>query len=210
LNTMSLEQEKGAAKLVHNVNISQCNQVSGAVNSNKVKFPMCKCKDKKAFLYCGTEAIPDGQGAKQRKFNVTFAKQHSACKYSAPYCSVAAEQHQLTDLAKLLDPKPSNCETLYDELVDSSIDILVNNVGSLMYFLAYDSPENPIVNRKGFAMTLHEQIKGEGFVSEDLLQAKFPTLGQRRALMQKVAKEKSDIADMNTAVSFFQKAHRSA
>merc|ERR1712190_62318 len=109
-------------------------------------------------------------------------------KYSAPYCSAAANQHQLTDLAKILNPKPENCDTLYDELVDSSIDILVNNVGSLMYYLAYDKPEAPIVKRNGFGSLLYNKIKGEGFVVEDLLQAKFTSLGQKKILAEKVHK----------------------
>merc|ERR1711904_446085 len=165
-------------------------------------------------LFCGVEPIDDpDDDVGARKFNVTWVLQQHACKYSKPYCSGAAKQHQLTDLAKLLNPKPENCETLYDELVDSSIDILVNNVGSLMYFLAYDAPEAPIVKRNGFAMQLFERLKGDGMedtVSEDLLQARFPTLGQKRILAQKVLKMKKDIADMNSAISFFQKASMSA
>merc|ERR1719451_148554 len=115
-----------------------------------------------------------------------------------PYCSAAANQHQLTDLAKLLNPKPENCETLYDELVDSSIDILVNNVGSLMYYLAYDHPEEPIIKRSGFAMQLFDKIKGEGvgYMPEDVL-------------AEKVRKQKQDINDIESAYSFFQKAYMS-
>merc|ERR1712178_238158 len=144
-------------------------------------FPLCKCKDYKANIFCGTEAIVE-ENEEQRKFNASFVKQNPACKYSMPYCSAAANQHQLTDLAKLLNPRPENCETLYDELVDSSIDILVNNVGSLMYFLAYDHPDAPIVKGNGLAMELFEKVKGEGVLSEDLLQATFPALGQKRIL----------------------------
>merc|ERR1712070_494152 len=207
------KEEKGAAKLVQDVRITKCSDVSGAVQRNDAKFPLCKCNDYQARVFCGTEAIIDKEGDEQRKFNASFVKQHAACKYSAPYCSAAANQHQLTDLAKLLNPKPENCETLYDELVDSSIDILVNNVGSLMYFLAYDQPEAPIVKRNGFAMQLFEKLKGdgmEGMIPEDLLQARFPTLGQKRILAEKALKMKNDIADMNSAISFFQKASLSA
>jgi len=210
LNTMAQEtEEKGAAQVIQDVKITKCSDVSGAVSRNDAEFPLCKCEDYKAYIFCGTEAIVE-ENEEQRKFNASFVKQHPACKYSAPYCSAAANQHQLTDLAKLLNPKPENCETLYDELVDSSIDILVNNVGSLMYFLAYDQPEAPIVKRSGFAMQMYEKLKGEGMVSEELLRAKFPTLGQKRILVEKVMKMKSDIADMNSAISFFQKASMSA
>merc|ERR1712048_417399 len=139
---------------------------------------------------------------------------HPACKYGKPYCSTGiqrtTQQHNLRDLAKVLNPRPENCDTLYNELVDSSIDILVNNVGSLMYYLAYDQPETPIVKRSGFAMQLFGKLKGDSFVSEELLQAKFPSLGQKRALAEKVLKMKSDVEDMNRAISFFQKAHTSA
>merc|ERR1712232_656922 len=211
LNTMAQEkEEKGVAKLAQDVRITKCSDVSGAVKRNDANFPLCKCDDYQARVFCGTEAIIDAEGGEQRKFNASFVKQQAACKYSAPYCSAAANQHQLTDLARLLNPKPENCETLYDELVDSSIDILVNNVGSLMYFLAYDQPEAPIVKRNGFAMQMYEQLKGDGMVSEELLRAKFPTLGQKRILMEKVMKMKNDIADMNSAISFFQKASMSA
>merc|ERR1711981_1191080 len=126
-----------------------------------------------------------------------------------PYCSATAKQHQLTDLANLLNPKPENCETLYDELVDSSIDILVNNVGSLMYYLAYDSPDAAIVKRDGFAMQLFEKIKGEAHVPDELLQARYPTLGQRKILAEKVRKLKNDISDLDLAISLFQKAFAS-
>merc|ERR1712176_1722889 len=163
LNTMAQETEvKGAASLVQDVQITKCSDVSGAVKRRDADFPFCKCDSYEARVFCGTEAIIDKDGDEQRKFNASFVKQHPACKYSMPYCSAAANQHQLTDLAKLLNPKPEDCETLYDELVDSSIDILVNNVGSLMYFLAYDHPAAPIVKRSGFAMQMYEQLKGEG------------------------------------------------
>merc|ERR1711879_714398 len=144
------------------------------------------------------------------KFNMTEVMDHPACKYGKPYCSTAiqqtTQQHNLRDLAKILNPKPENCDTLYDELVDSSIDILVNNVGSLMYWLAYDSPDTPIVKRDGFAMDLVESIKGEGFVSEDLLLARYPTLGAKQRLMDEVVKQKSDMQDFNTVIVLLQNA----
>ena len=111
----------------------------------------------------------------------------------------------MTDLAQLLDPRPTNCETLYDELVDSSIDILVNNVGSLMYFLAYDSPVAPIVQKSGFSMDLYEKIKGEGLVSEDLLLSKFPSLGHQRRITEKVVKLSADIECLEDAIAYFQR-----
>merc|ERR1711904_118467 len=210
LNTMAQEkEEKGAAKLVQDVRITKCSDVSGAVKRNDANFPLCKCDDYQARVFCGTEAIIDKDGDEQRKFNASFVKQHPACKYSMPYCSAAANQHQLTDVAKLLNPKPENCETLYDELVDSSIDILVNNVGSLMYYMAYDHPEEPIVKRNGFAMQLFDKIKGEdvGHMPEDVLAAKFPSLGQKKILADKVMKQKQDVRDIEQAYSFFQKAY---
>merc|ERR1711953_1397476 len=118
-----------------------------------------------------------------------------------------AQQHQLSDLAKVLNPRPENCDTLYDELVDSSIDILVNNVGSLMYFLAYDSPDSPIINRRGFAMELVDSIKGEeGLVSESLLQAKFPSMGQKQRLVENMEKQKDAIRYFNKVLSLLQSA----
>merc|ERR1712048_684711 len=164
-------------------------------------FPLCKCVGHRAALFFGTEVILDGQEQKQRKFNVSEVKQHPACKYSDPYCSATAQQHQLSDLAKVLNPRPENCDTLYDELVDSSIDILVNNVGSLMYYLAYDHPEEPIIKRNGFAMDLLEKVKGEGvgYMPEDVLAAKFPSLGQKKILADKIMKQKQDIQDIESA-----------
>merc|ERR1719277_2865404 len=149
---------------------------------------MCMCKDYKASVFCGTDQILDKKKEPQRKFNVTAVKRHPSCKYAPPYCAQFAKTHQFSNLASLLNPRPDNCDTLYDELVDSSIDILVNNVGSLMYYLAYDQPEAPIVKRNGFASQLFEKISGEGFVAEDLLQAKFTSLGQKRILAEKVRK----------------------
>merc|ERR1719356_1763770 len=174
-----------------NHNIKKCEDIHGAENRDSSKFPLCKCKvntrRSQHVLFCGVDPVDDpNDDVGARKFNVTWVLQQPACKYSKPYCSGTAKQHQLTDLAKLLNPRPENCETLYDELVDSSIDILVNNVGSLMYFLAYDNPNAPIVKRKGLAMQLLDKIKGEDFFSEDLLQAKFPTLGQKGILEQQV------------------------
>merc|ERR1712232_1530594 len=201
LSTMAEEkEEKGEKNVVQKVRVHACNDVRGAERRNAIEFPDCKCKKDNDFVFCGTEKI------QARKFNLEATLNHTACKYAAPYCAKEAEQHQLTDLAKLLNPRPENCETLYDELVDSSIDILVNNVGSLMYFLAYDHPDAPIVKRTGLAMELFEKVKGEGALSEDLLQATFPALGQKRILAQKVMNLKSEIAERDNAISFFQKA----
>merc|ERR1711904_456333 len=181
---MSLEQEEtGSGAALQAVEITSCREVAGSEPSKSVVFPMCKCQDYKASVFCGTEEIRDAQGQGQRKFNTTEVMEHPACKYAKPYCSAAARQHQLVDLAKILNPKPENCDTLYDELVDSSIDILVNNVGSLMYYLAYDSPDTPIVKRDGLVMDLSESVKGDGSVSESILQANFPALGQKQRLI---------------------------
>jgi len=215
LNTMNLEkEEQGERAMIDNHNINKCEDVFGAESRDKSKFPLCKCKvntrRSQHVLFCGVEPIDDpNDDVGARKFNVTWVLQQPACKYSKPYCSGAAKQHQLTDLAKLLNPKPENCETLYDELVDSSIDVLVNNVGSLMYYLAYDHPEEPIIKRTRFAMQLFDKIKGEGvgYMPEDVLAAKFPSLGQKRILAAKVMKQKQDVRDIEQAYSFFQKAY---
>merc|ERR1712048_873396 len=216
LNTMTEEKEEhGEKAMVQDVNIKQCGDIHGAEDRDQSKYPLCKCaiynRRTTHTIYCGTEPILDADGQQQRKFNATEVLQHPACKYSQPYCSGAAAQHQLTDLAKLLNPKPENCDTLYDELVDSSIDILVNNVGSLMYYLAYDHPEEPIIKRNGFAMQLLGKIKGEGdgYMPEDVLAAKFPSLGQKKILADKIMKQKQDIQDIELASSYFQKASMS-
>merc|ERR1712048_1180729 len=218
LNTMQIEQDaqQGREKaMVQKVDIKKCSDIFGAEARETSQFPECKCdaynRRSTDVLFCGTEAILDESGQRQRKFNVNKVLENPACKYSMPYCSATAGQHQLTDLAKLLNPKPENCETLYDELVDSSIDILVNNVGSLMYYLAYDHPEEPIIKRSGFAMQLFDKIKGEGvgYMPEDVLAAKFPSLGQKKILAEKVRKQKQDINDIESAYSFFQKAYMS-
>merc|ERR1711953_806761 len=207
LNTMSLEQEQtGAAIAMQAVKITSCSEVAGSERSRSVVFPMCKCHDYKASVFCGTEEIKDAEGQGQRKFNVSEVMEHPACKYAKPYCSSAARQHQLVDLAKILNPKPDNCDTLYDQLVDSSIDILVNNVGSLMYYLAYDSPDASIIKRNGLVMDLVDSVKGDGSVSESILQAKFPTLGQKQRLIEKLSKQKSAIRDFDTVLSLLQNA----
>merc|ERR1719277_2940068 len=162
---------------------------------------MCMCKDYKASVFCGTDQILDKNKTKQRKFNVNELKKHPSCKYSMPYCAQEPKTHQFSNLASLLNPRPDNCDTLYDELVDSSIDILVNNVGSLMYYLAYDQPEAPIIKRNGFASELFQKIKGEGLVVEDVLAGKFQSLGQKKILAEKVHKAKNDVNDMNQAIS---------
>merc|ERR1712066_14209 len=204
LNTMTEEKEEhGEKAMVQDVNIKRCGDIHGAEDRDQSKYPLCKCavynRRTTHTIFCGTEPILDADGQQQRKFNATEVLQHPACKYSQPYCSGAAAQHQLTDLAKLLNPKPDNCDTLYDELVDSSIDILVNNVGSLMYYLVYDSPDAPIVKRSGFAMQLYSKIKGDDLVSEDLLAARFSSLGQKKMLAEKVLKMKLDVEDINRA-----------
>jgi hypothetical protein len=225
LNDMR-EQKDDDNDQVKTQDITSCNQIEGAISNKKSKYPMCKCKDYNHFLLCGAEPILECQRKsyqgnhstmvesdvceKQRKFDMRKVKQHSACKYTSPYCSHEKKTHQFSNLAALLNPRPENCDTLYDELVDSSIDILVNNAGSLMYYLAYDQPESPIVKRNGFASQLFEKIKGEAFVIEDLLQAKFTSLGQKKILAEKVRKAKNDINDMNLAITYFQKAYLSA
>jgi hypothetical protein len=206
LNGMRAQQQEDE-DAIKTRDIKRCDEIEGAVANNKVPFPMCKCREYKSFLFCGTEKILDQKREQQRKFNVSAVKRHSSCKYAAPYCSSMAKTHQFSNLAALLNPRPDNCDTLYDELVDSSIDILVNNVGSLMYYLAYDQPEAPIVKRNGFAGLLFGKIKGEEFVVEDLLRGRFKSLGQKKILADKVHKKKLDINDMNLAISFFQKAY---
>merc|ERR1712187_186120 len=215
---MGEQEEQGEKAMIDNSDIKKCEDISGAESRDNSKFPLCKCKvntrRSQHVLFCGVEPIDDpNDDVGARKFNVTWVLQQPACRYSKPYCSGAAKQHQLTDLAKLLNPKPENCETLYDELVDSSIDILVNNVGSLMYYLAYDHPEEPIIKRNGFAMQLFEKLKGDGMedmVSEDILQSRFPTLGQKKIITERVMKMKRDIADMKRATDAFQRVYSAA
>jgi hypothetical protein len=213
LDTMSHEQT-GVGLKQEAVKVTSCSDVAGSESSISVEFPMCKCESHKAFLFCGVERILDAEGQNQRKFNMTEVMEHPACKYGKPYCSTGiqqtTQQHNLRDLAKILNPKPENCDTLYDELVDSSIDILVNNVGSLMYWLAYDSPDTPIVKRGGLVMDLAKSIQGEEFVQESLLLAKFPSLGLKKRLMEEVAKQKTDMADFDKVVSLLQNAAVSA
>merc|ERR1712176_320243 len=77
LNTMAHEkEEKGAAKLVQDVQITKCSDVSGAVKRNDASFPLCKCDGYNARVFCGTEAIIDQEGGEQRKFNASFVEQH--------------------------------------------------------------------------------------------------------------------------------------
>jgi hypothetical protein len=210
LNTMAVEkEEKGEAAMVQNLKIETCSDIPKAESRNDANFPNCKCKNHKDSLVCGTQQILDAQGNPMRKFNVTQMKENPACKYSSPYCSADADKHQLSDLAMLLNPRPENCSTLYDELVDSSIDILVNNVGSLMYYLAYDNPDAAIVKRDGFAYKLFEKIRGDSQVADETLQARYPTLGQRKLLAESVLKSKHDMADIDRAITFFQRAYSS-
>merc|ERR1712139_444292 len=78
-----LEQKGG----MQEVKITSCDQVAGSEASISVEFPMCKCEDHKASIFCAAEKMLDPEGQDQRKFNMSEVMEHPACKYEKPYCA---------------------------------------------------------------------------------------------------------------------------
>jgi hypothetical protein len=196
LNVMGRGPEANSVNRDYQLNA--CADVPGAEGRESKEFPACKCGKDEETVYCGIEQVAE------RKFDAAEVRGHVACTYSEPYCSAQPMKHELRDLALLLDPVPSSdCGTLYDELVDSSIDQLVIWLGTQMYYMLYSS-EDPIRKNPDFASNLHARLKGEK--TESFIGKAFPSLGQRQKLLAQMEKKSASIETIGEAQTYFQDA----
>jgi hypothetical protein len=180
--------------------ITACPDVPGAeLQATWIKtleFPLCTCGDKQS-VYCGTEKVSD------QSFNATSVRAHPACAYNQPYCAKGPSKHELRDLAVLLDPVPKDCHTLYDELIDSSVDDMVMFIGTEMYHMLHGT-QGGILKHPALATEMYNKLKG--FKTDDYLAKAFPSLGQRRLLAEKIEKTKVDVTEISGALVYFQDA----
>jgi len=95
----------------------------------------------------------------------------------------------------------NGCDTLYEDLVDSAVDLLTLHMGSKMYDMMY-SPKDPI--RKGplFAKKLYEKMKGEK--NDAFLGTAFPSLGQRKIKEDEIARQEAEIAELAASMEAFK------
>merc|ERR1719356_1572112 len=178
--------------------LNACADVPGAEGRESKEFPACKCGKDEETVYCGIEQVAE------RKFDAAEVRAHVACTYSEPYCAAQPMKHELRDLAVLLDPVPSSdCSTLYDELVDSSVDQLVIWLGTQMYYMLYGS-EDPIRKNPDFASNMYARLKGEK--TESFVGKAFPSLGQRQKLLAEMERKSASIETTGEAQAFFQEA----
>jgi len=141
--------------------------------------------------------------AAAREFNATEVRAHPACAYNQPYCARAPQKHELRDLAVLLDPVPKDCATLYDDLIDSSVDDMVMFMGTEMYHMLHGT-QGGILKHTGLATEMYGKLKG--FKTDDYVAKAFPSLGQRKLLSEKIEKTKFDTEEIAGALVFFQNA----
>jgi len=182
--------------------LTRCEDIPGAEKRDSDDFPACKCKSAREKLFCGVEHVAD------RKFDAREIKELIQCKYSEPYCAQTASKHDLRDLAVILNPKPTiECDKLYEELVDSAVDLLVMHVGSQMYFMVYDTvptATHPIRKNPEFAGAMYSRLKGEK--SDDYLAKAFTGIGQRQHVLANMEAVNLDIVEIQKAVEFFKDA----
>jgi len=196
LNVMGRGSEANSVNKDYQLNV--CTDVPGAEAREKSQFPDCKCGKDEETVYCGIEQVAE------RKFDAAVVRNHVACTYSEPYCSVRPMKHELRDLAVLLDPVPhSDCSKLYDELVDSSVDQLVIFLGTQMYYMLYGS-EDPIRKNPDFASSLYARLKGEK--TESFIGKAFPSLGQRQKLLAQMEEKSASLETLGEAQTYFQDA----
>lgn len=196
LNVMGRGSEANSVNKDYQLNV--CTDVAGAEGRDKSEFPACKCGKEEETVYCGIEQVAE------RKFDAAVVRNHVACTYSEPYCSVRPMKHELRDLAVLLDPVPhSDCSKLYDELVDSSVDQLVIFLGTQMYYMLYGS-EDPIRKNPDFASSLYARITGEK--TESFIGKAFPSLGQRQKLLAQMEEKSASLETIGEAQTYFQDA----
>merc|ERR1719237_14841 len=112
-------------------------------------------------------------------------------------------KQELRDLAVLLDPVPKDCNTLFDELIDSSVDNLVMYMGTEMYHMRHGT-EGGFLKATDLATEMYNQLKGDK--SDDYLAKAFPSLGQRRLLMERIKKTKASASEVTGAIVYFQDA----
>jgi len=182
--------------------LTSCEDIPGAEHRDKEAFPECKCKSVKEKLFCGVEHVAE------RKFNAKDVKELIQCKYSEPYCALNPSKHDLRDLAVILNPKPTiECDKLYEELVDSAVDLLTMHVGSQMYFMIYDTvptATHPIRKNPEFAGALYSRLKGEK--SDNYLAKAFTGIGQRQHVLANMQAKSLDITEIEKAIEFFRNA----
>jgi hypothetical protein len=182
--------------------LTSCENIPGAEKRDKEAFPACKCKSVKEKLFCGVEE------AAERKFDAMAVKELTQCKYSEPYCALNPSKHDLRDLAVILDPQPTiECDKLYEELVDSAVDLLTMHVGSQMYFMVYDTvptATHPIRKNPEFAGAMQSRLLGGK--SDDYLAKAFTGIGQRRNVQANMDAKSLDIAEIEKAIKFFKDA----
>jgi hypothetical protein len=181
--------------------ITSCEDIPGAeLQSTWIKtleFPLCKCTDEKQGVFCGIEKVA------AQAFNATQVRAHPACAYNEPYCAKAAQKHELRDLAVLLDPVPKDCGTLYDDLIDSSVDDMVMFMGTEMYHMLHGT-QGGILKHTGLATEMYNKLKG--FKTDDYIAKAFPSLGQAKLLAEKIESTKLDIEEIGGALVYFQDA----
>jgi len=181
--------------------ITACSDVPGAELQatwlKTLEFPLCRCSVEGQGVFCGTERAAD------RSFNATVVRAHPACAYNEPYCAKAPQKHELRDLAVLLDPVPKDCGSLYDELIDSSVDDMVMWVGTEMYHMLHGT-RGGILKHPALAVEMYNKLKGQK--TEDYVAKAFPSLGQRRLLSEKMEKTKVDVEEITGALAYFQDA----
>jgi len=97
----------------------------------------------------------------------------------------------------------NGCDTLYKDLVDSAVDLLTIHIGSKMYDMLYE-PKNPIRKNPEFAKELFEKMKGEK--NDAFLGTAFPSLGQRKAVENEIARSEADISEMAASLEKFKLA----
>lgn len=212
LATLNIQQSK-ILKTLHGMenlttktalvyDLKSCEDISGAEKRDKGVFPECKCKTTKDKLFCGVEHVAD------RKFNALDIKERVECKYAEPYCAVKPSEHHLRDLAVILNPKPTiECDKLYEDLVDSAVDLLTMHVGTQMYFLIYDTvptATHPIRQNPEFAGSMYARLKGEK--TDAYLAKAFTALGARQHVLAKVEAKNLDISEIGKAIEFFKDA----
>jgi len=199
LNNMGKGKEGAVTNTVYT--ITNCPEVPGAeLQSTWIKaleFPLCVCTDKKQGVYCGNENVA------AREFNATQVRAHPACAFNQPYCARAPQKHELRDLAALLDPVPRDCSTLYDELIDGSVDDMVMFMGTEMYHMLHGT-QGGILKNTVLATEMHNKLKG--FKSDDYIAKVFPSLGQAKLLSEKIESTKLDIDEIGGALVYFQDA----
>jgi len=198
--------------------LKSCADVDGAADREKEQYPDCKCTGKKSSVYCGTDIVAE------RKFNTDVIRGHPSCRlHSKPYCGTepvtptitaptASKELKQIDtedvqrLAEALNPSATDCDDLYNDLVNSGVHELALYLGNEMYYLAY-SGDTPINTNIQFAQQMANNLIGEK--SDTILANKFKSLGNRARLVERLKTAKSSLQSIKDTQTYFEQAHRS-